>query len=162
MPRLKTFKLERSLTHRLHTLGKLTDRETQRAYLTEAGIALSQGRCLAAIAAFGPLSVNDLAGHANLDKGQASRAAQTLVEQGLVLKDVAPTDGRGVVLSLSEEGTALWGRLQDLIARRNAEITACLSAQERRTLDALLDRLLASAQARASADIDAEDEGLRP
>ena len=45
---------------------------------------LSEGRCLAAVGAFSPLSVNDLAAQANLDKGQASRAAQALLDQGLV------------------------------------------------------------------------------
>lgn len=149
MPPPKPFQLDRSVTHRLHTLSKLTDRETQRAYLAEEGITLSEGRCLAAVGAFGPLSVNDLAGHANLNKGQASRAAQTLVQQGLVLKESVPTDGRGVLLSLSAEGTKRWRRLQALIARRNAEITSCLSAQERRSFDALLDRLIADARARA-------------
>ncbi len=42
---------------------------------------------------FAPLSVNDLAQKANLNKGQASRAAQSLVEQGLVVKAASPTDG---------------------------------------------------------------------
>ena len=40
----RQFKLERSVTHRLHALSKLTDRLTQQAYLAEAGMALSEGR----------------------------------------------------------------------------------------------------------------------
>lgn len=146
MPRRPPFQLDRSVTHRLHTLSKLTDRVTQQAYLDEVGVALGEGRCLAAVGAFGPLSVNDLAGHANLNKGQASRAAQTLVEQGLVRKDAAPTDGRGVVLSLTPAGVAAWGRLQAVIARRNDEITGCLGAAELAVLDELLDRLVAHAR----------------
>lgn len=146
MPQRPPFQLDRSVTHRLHTLGKLTDRVTQQAYLDEVGVALGEGRCLAAVGAFGPLSVNDLAGHANLNKGQASRAAQTLVEQGLVRKEAAPTDGRGVVLSLTPAGAAAWGRLQAVIARRNDEITGCLSAAELKVLDDLLDRLVAHAR----------------
>lgn len=146
MPRRPPFQLDRSLTHRLHTLGKLTDRATQQAYLDAAGVALGEGRCLAAVGAFGPLSVNDLAGYANLNKGQASRAAQTLVEQGLVHKAPAPTDGRGVVLSLTPAGAQVWTRLQAVIARRNAEITACLSDAELQTFGDLLDRLVAHAR----------------
>lgn len=149
MPRHPPFQLDRSVTHRLHTLSKLTDRVTQQAYLDEVGIALGEGRCLAAVGAFGPLSVNELAGHANLNKGQASRAAQTLVEQGLVRKDAAPTDGRGVVLSLTPAGVEVWGRLQDVIARRNDEITVCLTAAELKTLDQILDRLVSHARTRS-------------
>jgi hypothetical protein len=53
--------LGRTVTHRLHTLYKLTDRVSQAAYLTDAGLPLSEGRCLSAVGAFAPLSVNDLA-----------------------------------------------------------------------------------------------------
>ena len=157
MPRGRSFRLERSITHRLHTLSKLTDRVTQQAYLADAGVALSEGRCLSAVASFGPLSVNDLAGYANLNKGQASRAAQTLVDQGLVHKGAAPTDGRGVVLSLTPAGARVWDRLQAVIARRNDEITAGLAADEKRLLDTLLDRLVADARARAGIDAAAGD-----
>jgi DNA-binding IclR family transcriptional regulator len=48
--------------------------------------------CLSAVGAFAPLSVNDLAQQANLNKGQASRAAQALVDQGLVRKEASTTD----------------------------------------------------------------------
>jgi DNA-binding MarR family transcriptional regulator len=158
MPKRPSLQLERSLTHRLHTLGKLTDRATQQAYRDEVGLALGEGRCLAAVGAFGPLSVNDLAGYANLDKAQASRAAQTLVDQGLVLKQPAPTDGRGVVLSLTPAGAQVWRRLQAVIARRNDEITACLSAAERRTLSQLIDQLVSHARSGSSGPDDSRPE----
>lgn len=143
------FRLEQSVTYRLHSLSKLTDRQSQAAYLDEAGIPLSEGRCLAAIGAQGHLSVNDLAASANLNKGQASRAAQTLVDQGLVCKSSSATDRRGVYLSLSPQGARVWRQLSLLIQRRNAEITACLSVKEAAQLDRILDRLLAHARATA-------------
>ena len=118
-----------TVTFRLHTLAKLTDRVSQAAYLAEAGLPLGEGRCLSAIGSFRPLSVVDLAAAANLDKGQAS-----------------PTDGRGVVLTLSAKGERIWQRVMDLVERRNAEITGCLSSTERAQLDRLLDRLVAHAR----------------
>jgi DNA-binding MarR family transcriptional regulator len=135
-----------TVTFRLHTLAKLTDRVSQAAYLAEAGLPLGEGRCLSAIGSFRPLSVVDLAAAANLDKGQASRAAQSLVGQGLVRKQARPDDGRGVVLTLTAKGERVWQRVMDLVQRRNAEITACLSAAERAQLDRLLDRLVAHAR----------------
>lgn len=158
MPKHPPLHLERSVTYRLHTLGKLTDRATQQAYLNEVGLALGEGRCLAAVGAFGPLSVNDLAGYANLNKGQASRAAQTLVEQGLIYKEVAPSDGRGVVLSLTPVGSKIWRRTQSVIARRNEEVTECLSAEELRILDVLLDRLVSHARTRLASPDEPRDE----
>jgi DNA-binding MarR family transcriptional regulator len=148
--------LEHSITHRLHTLSKMTDRATQSAYEADAGIPLSEGRCLAAIGAFSPMSVNDLASKANLNKGPASRAAQSLVDQGLVHKGSSATDGRGVVLTLTSKGERVWQRVMAVIERRNAEIVACLDATERQLLGSLLDRLVAHARAAAeeSSEID--------
>lgn len=138
-----------TVTFRLHSLAKLTDRVSQAAYLDEAGLPLGEGRCLSAIGSFRPLSVNDLAAAANLDKGQASRAAQSLVDQGLVRKGPSATDGRGVVLTLTARGERVWQRVMDVVERRNAEITACLSVAEQAQFDRLLDRLLAHARSAA-------------
>jgi DNA-binding MarR family transcriptional regulator len=146
-----TVALDGTVTYRLHTLGKLTDRVSQAAYVEGAGIGHAEGRCLAAIGAFTPVSVNELAFRANLDKGQASRAAQSLVEQGLVRKQPSPADGRGVVLTLSPKGERIWQRVMGVIERRNREIVACLDARERQQLDRLLDRLIAAARAVAEA-----------
>lgn len=136
------FALDRSLTYRLHELHKLSDHASQQAYLREAGLSLSDGRCLATIGSFAPLSVKDLAERANLDKGQASRATQSLVDQGLVLKEGSVVDGRGVVLTLTAAGGRAWRRAMALIARRNEEIFGCLDAQERAALSAMFDRLI--------------------
>ena len=136
-----------TVTHRLHTLAKLTDRVTQAAYLSEAGMALGEGRCLAAVGAFEPLSVKDLARMANVDKGQASRAVQSLVDQGLVDKQVNAADARGVELTLTEKGQASWQHLMQVIALRNEDIVACLDDVQRAQLDALLDVLVQHARA---------------
>lgn len=137
--------LERALTWRLHRLHKLTDLQSARAYAGHAGISISDGRCLAAIGSFAPLSVNDLATHAHLTKGQASRAAQALVDAGLVIKTISDADGRGVVLTLTDSGRDAWQRVMQLIGRRNAEIFGCLSTAECDQLGGLLDRLIAHA-----------------
>lgn len=134
--------LERSLTYRLHLLHKLTDHGSQHAYPREAGLSLSDGRCLATIGSFEPLSVKDLAQQANLNKGQASRAAQALVDLGLVHKQHDSADARGVVLTLTESGRAAFERTMALINKRNQEIFGCLSADEQASLSAMFDRLI--------------------
>lgn len=137
--------LDRFLSYRLHQVSKLTDRVSSDAYATELGLAVGEGRCLAAVGRFGPLSVVELAARANLHKGPASRVAQALVERGLVSKHASATDGRGVVLSLTPAGRKLWARVMALIERRNEEIFGCLNASERKQFGAMLDRLIAHA-----------------
>lgn len=159
MPRPKDDRevdLASHLTYRMHLLNKLTDLESQRRYPLETGMSLGDGRCLSAIGAFAPLSVNELAQKANLNKAQASRSAQALVEQGLVSKTSSPSDGRGVMLRLTPAGRKAWAHAMDFIAQRNQEIFGCLNAQERRQLGMLIDRLIE--QARASSIGGAGDE----
>ena len=150
--------LERFLTYRLHLVNKLTDQGSAARYAREVALPLGEARCLAAIgtaerlgAGTGtglvPVSVNRLAGHSNLTKGQASRAAQGLVDRGLATKKPSVSDGRGVALALTPRGRALWRRVMKLIARRNREIFGCLTGAEQRQLGALLDRLADSAKA---------------
>jgi len=151
-------KLDRTLTYRLHLLHKLTDLESQRAYLAEARLSMSDGRCLTAVGSFAPLSVNDLAQKANLNKGQASRAAQSLVDQGLVIKAASPTDGRGVVLTLTPKGKAAWQRAMQVVGRRNDDIFGVLSTAEREQLSDFFDRLIAKARADGGAAEEGDDE----
>jgi DNA-binding MarR family transcriptional regulator len=145
--RAGTLPLEHFLTYRLHSVNKLTDKASSDAYAQQFGLPAGEARCLAAIGNFAPLSVNQLAARANLDKGQASRAAQALVERGLVAKQASASDARAVVLEPTAAGRRLWARVMRLIARRNEEIFGCLSAAEQRQLAHLLERVLENARA---------------
>ena len=139
-------KLDRTLSYRLHLLHKLTDVESQRAWVAGAGLSMSDGRCLTAVGAFAALSVKDLAQKANLNKAQASRAAQSLVGQGLVLKTPSTTDGRGVVLTLTAEGDVAWQRAMAVVGQRNEDIFGVLSGAEQRQLSNFFDRLIDEAR----------------
>jgi DNA-binding MarR family transcriptional regulator len=150
-------KLDRTLTYRLHLLHKLTDIESQRAYVAGAGMSMSDGRCLTAVGTFAPLSVNDLAQKANLNKGQASRAAQSLVDQGLVVKAASKTDGRGVVLTLTPKGKKAWQRTMEVVGQRNLDIFGVLSAAERTQLSDFFDRLIDQAKA-GGIELEASDQ----
>jgi len=138
--------LNRTLTYRLHQLHKLTDADSQSIYPERTGLSMSDGRCLTTIGTFEPLSVKELAEKANLNKGQASRAAQALVDQGLVLKADHPGDGRGVVLTLTAAGRKVFKRAMDMVDQRNEQIFGCLSEKEQSSLSAMFDRLIAHAR----------------
>ncbi len=146
-------KLDRTLSYRLHLLHKLTDIESQRAYVADARLSMSDARCLTAVGSFAPLSVNDLAQKANLNKAQASRAAQSLADQGLVLKTASLTDGRGVVLKLTRKGKAAWQRAMQVVGPRNHDILGALSAAEQRQLSDFFDRLIDDAISADSAKV---------
>lgn len=149
--------LDRTLTYRLHRLHKLTDLESQRRYPEVTGLSLSDGRCLTAVGQFEPLSVNQLALRANLNKSQASRAAQYLVDQGLVNKQGRAGDGRGVELTLSAQGRKVCDSAMAMVIQRNQEIFGCLSPAEQALLSELMDRLLAHAEGSTNAETRPDD-----
>lgn len=136
--------LDDFLSTRLHELNKLGDAFGGDTFTARAGVSAGDGRCLAAIGAHEPLSVVELAQHARLNKAQASRAAQSLADQGLVRKQANEADARGVVLTLTAAGRAAWRKVMTQIERRNEQVFGALSPTERKTLSKLLDRLIES------------------
>lgn len=151
--------LNRTLTYRLHLLHKLTDYASQHGYIEATGLTLSDGRCLTTVGTFEPLSVNDLARASNLNKAQASRGAQSLVEKGLVFKKESPEDGRGVVLTLTAKGRRAWKKTMAMVQRRNEEIFSCLSVQDQVRLSRMFDQLIAHVSDHGAGR--PEDKGLK-
>ncbi len=139
-------RLDRSFTYRLHRLHKLSDVASQQAYEQELGLTLGEGRCLAAIGSFsdteGRMSVKELAHFANLDKSQASRSAQMLIDRGLVKKTHSQRDARSVALKLTRQGATKYRHSITLIERRNHEIFGALNSAQSRALSEVLDILL--------------------
>lgn len=142
--------LTESLTYRLHALHKVSDMDAQQAYLQNTGLTTSDGRTLAAIGSFEPLSITQLAQFSNLNASQASRSVKSLLLQGLVDKQGNHADARGVTITLTEKGRRLWPVVMRLIAQRNEQIFHCLNDDERQQLGALLDRLTAHNLSRLS------------
>lgn len=135
------FPLDQFFTYKLHRLSKLVDKGTDVAYAERIGLPVSQGRVLAAVGSFGPFSVGQLALYANLDKSQASRAADTLTKRGLIAKSPDESDARAVQLSLTRAGKAMFKSVQNLIKERNDEVLSMLSPGERESLLRSLDKM---------------------
>src|SRR5438876_8098070 len=73
----------------------------------ETGLALADFDVLAQLAAaHGELRMTELAGRALISRSGMSRRVARLVDEGLVRRDRAGTDARGVVVALTEAGIA--------------------------------------------------------
>lgn len=134
--------LDQFLTYRLHILNKLSERGSSEHFQAKLGITLPEARLIAAVGSFGPFSVMELARHANLDKSQASRAADALMRRGLMRRDASEEDGRLVLVSLTPEGRTLYRRVMPVARKLNADFFACLDERERNTLNQVLDKLI--------------------
>src|SRR2546422_4886958 len=85
------------------TLIRRLDTDLER----ETGLALADFDVLAQLAeAHGELRVTELADRALISRSGMSRRVARLADRGLVHRDKADTDGRGVVVALTEAGVA--------------------------------------------------------
>src|SRR6266702_3736893 len=91
----------RSLLRAHATLVRRLDTDLER----ETGLALADFDVLAQLAiAHGELRMTELADRALISRSGMSRRVARLVDEGLVRRDKAGTDGRGVVVALTESG----------------------------------------------------------
>jgi DNA-binding MarR family transcriptional regulator len=86
----------------------------------------------------------ELARHANLDKSQASRAAEALIKQGLVKRDTSAEDGRVVLVSLTPEGRALYRKVMPIARKWNGDLFDCLDAKEQLAFGEALDKIIST------------------
>ena len=85
------------------TLMRRLDTDLER----ETGLALADFDVLAQLAnAHGELRITELAARALISRSGMTRRVARLADQGLVRRDRASTDARGVVVALTEEGIA--------------------------------------------------------
>jgi DNA-binding MarR family transcriptional regulator len=141
--------LDQFLTYRMHVLNKLADRGISELYHTKLDITLPEARVIASVGSFGPFSIMDLAKHANLDKSQASRAAEVLIKRGLIERETSAEDGRVVLISLTGDGRALYRKVMPIARKWNADLFECLDEKEREAFGQALDRVIASALSNA-------------
>lgn len=134
--------LEQFLTYRLHVLNKLAERGISERYQEKLGVTLPEARVIASVGSFGPFSIMELARHANLDKSQASRAAEALIRQGLVQREQSAEDGRVVLVSLTTEGRALYRKVMPIARKWNGDLFDCLDDAEKIAFGHALDKII--------------------
>lgn len=129
------------LSYRLHVVANMLSRGAAMRYRREFGVSLWEWRTIALLGAYAPLSLNELAKSAGLDKSQMSRVMSGLIDRGLALRDVDDNDGRGVQLSLSKAGARVYAGLMGAAMERNDAFLACLTKEEQVCFDRVLGKL---------------------
>ena len=130
----------RSLLRAHATLMRRLDTELERA----TGLALADYDVLAQLAeAHGDLRMTELADRALISRSGMSRRVARLVDEGLVRRDRAGTDARGVVVALTEAGTARLAETAPVHARGISKLfVAQLDDQEFALLERALNKVI--------------------
>ena len=140
-------KLDAYLPYRLSVASNAVSGLIARAYQDRFGLSVPQWRLVCVLAEDGELTQGQIVARTVMDKVTVSRAAQGLLNRGLVARSDHHADGRSHVLALSPEGRALHGEIAPLALAYEAALISGLSPDE----VALLKRLLARLQSAASA-----------
>jgi DNA-binding MarR family transcriptional regulator len=110
----------------------------------EAGLALADFDVLAQLAAaHGELRMTELADRALISRSGMSRRVARLVDEGLVRRDRAGTDARGVVVALTEAGIARLSETAPVHARGISKLfVAKLNDRELALLERALNKVV--------------------
>lgn len=136
-----------AVSRHLTAIGRLT--HSQRLYGemgARAGLSMRPYLygILARIRDRQPVRISDVAEDMDYDRSTISRHVAELSNLGCVARESDPTDGRVVILRLTDEGTRVIERVYEAWMSTLGELTADWQADERETFLALLGRLDAS------------------
>jgi MarR family transcriptional regulator, lower aerobic nicotinate degradation pathway regulator len=124
-------------------VSKRARADVQRA-LAEHELATSDHGVLVALGDFGALSQQQLADRLDADKSHVVRLIDQLEQRGLITRAPDPTDRRRHRIELTPAGRKLLRAIAPITESIEAAHLKALSAAERRTLAALLQRVLES------------------
>jgi DNA-binding MarR family transcriptional regulator len=110
-------------------------------------LSLTHAHTISELHSDGPLSQQALGARLRLQKSTVSRLVDELVRDGTVERRPNPADRRSVLITLSPTGRRKAERLREAQAELFARLLAGTSADDRRQLATLLDRLARAARA---------------
>jgi DNA-binding MarR family transcriptional regulator len=142
-----TVDLDRHLPAQLFALGARISQHAQRANARPLGLDMCEWRAIQILGRDGALTINGVADRIAMDRGGTSRAITRLEKRGLVRRVPDGQDRRRSPVALTEDGLDVHNRVVRFALAREERLTQSLSAEERRLLASLLDRLESEAQA---------------
>ena len=127
------FRLQEFLPYRLSRVSNLISRGIASTYQNDFGLSVAEWRVMAVIGGQPDLTASEVIGITAMDKVAVSRAVKTLVDRGLMARQIPDQDKRSRRLKLTEGGQQIYA---DVIQRA--------LEYERRLLDQLNHRDLES------------------
>ena len=144
------------LSHRVLVLSNTLALAASRHYPRRFGVRLAEWRVIDALHAGGEISANEISRWLRTDKAWVGRSVDRLVRAGYARRRADPGHGRRLLLALTAKGERAYAAIASAARRRNDNLLAALTAEERRVLE----RALAKLQSQASAMLAASEQGF--
>lgn len=139
--------LDRYLPFRLSILSNTVSGAIARQYAEGHGLSVADWRVMAVLGLTQPLTQKEICARTRMDKVQVSRAVSRLLDIGFVVRVVDDADRRRAHLRLSPRGEAVYTEVAPATLEWETRLLAEFSDDERRTLDVLVAKLQAAADA---------------
>lgn len=138
--------LEDFLPYRLSILSNTVSSTIASAYNKRFGLSIPEWRVIAILGRFPGLSAVEVAERTLMDKVAVSRAVSKLIKTGRIDRQFADADRRRSILNLTEEGKSVHDEIAPLALQFEKDLLHGLSEEEIRTLNIIMERLLARAR----------------
>lgn len=138
--------LENFLPYRLSVLSHTISTTIAQVYEDRFKLSIPEWRVIAILGRYPGLSAVEVAERTVMDKVAVSRAVTKLLKNGRIDREFADADRRRSILNLSEEGRRVHNEVAPLALQFERDLLEGLSADDKRSLDAIMDRLLARAR----------------
>jgi len=146
LPGGEALAVERRLTYRFSILSSLVIRCVAAMYGPKYRLLPSGWKAMASIGRFGPVSAKEVCAHTTVPPDKITRAVDRMVELGFVVRRKDAADRRRIALSLSAAGERAYRDIERVTRRVEIALLNVLSARERETFNAILDKLELRAQ----------------
>lgn len=137
----QSLSLSQFLPYRCNNLGERISTSLSRIYVDRFDINISEWRILATLAEHGQLQARQISRQTHMDKVRVSRAVASLQARDLLVRQTCEHDSRASNISLTTEGTALFGQIAPEALAWEQKLLQPLGKSEQKTLFALLDKL---------------------
>jgi len=138
-------RLEDFLPYQLAVLSNTVSATVARAYDKRFKVSIPEWRVIAVLGRFPDLSAVEVADRTLMDKVAVSRAVTKLIKNGRIDRQFADTDRRRSILNLSTDGKILHDEIAQLALQFERDLVHGFSEDEMRSLNNIMERLLARA-----------------
>jgi len=133
--------LERFLPYRLSILSNRISGIIAQTYKNKFALSINEWRIMAVLGEYPGASADEVSVKVQTEKSIISRALQKLLKRQLVDREVDQTDRRRQNLKLTKTGYEVYQQIVPLSYDYENKLLECLSSEEQRQLDALIDKL---------------------
>jgi DNA-binding MarR family transcriptional regulator len=134
------------VSRRILILANILRRAATLRYRRLLNLPGGEWAVIAELGALAPRSLGDLSSALGLDKTQSSRTVSSLVDRGLVKRQVNPSDNREVQISLTKDGAKVYAVLLSAGLEANDKLLAGISSPELALLNKQIEELTVRAR----------------